>query len=493
MIQCAVADALFLATDLRIVRLRALRPLRRALRRGGASSVSKPAVFDMLATVSAAMPARTKPLSPIKRPSTAAPTSAAAGNIKRRASMTFAPGKSKFFKPVLAHRHGECTAHAPTRERAHPRFVPAGPARPTVAKRVCLLGKSVSARRQEARPRTGSEPAPDEEAGHGRDQQRAEHLLARAFAHHAGGVVHGLLGGFCNRHGRLLQIDSLRGGPPPAPLGTIERDDEAYDAEHGPRTAENAQGRQRAVVQPQPFVQRRDAEAERQQNQDRPRQGEHRRHDGFADLALEVDAEQAQHGAEHQRRPVIRPMTRPRHNAPVTTASGLRRATRSSSATMALASSFADDAISAPRSPAASPRSEPSALTISATVSLRLDTSLLSFLRSADRSSRPEAAVSAICSLTRCHSSPTRPTAASVSFFRLAPAVSTSRRKPAAVPVCGLAIGISSFWNARFNAALLAMFPPLYLARALIPTHQACQGAPDRPGDGLETMFHGRV
>jgi hypothetical protein len=49
--------------------------------------VSSPALLDTFATVSAAMPARTKPLIPTMRPSSAPPTSAIAGNTNLRASM----------------------------------------------------------------------------------------------------------------------------------------------------------------------------------------------------------------------------------------------------------------------------------------------------------------------------------------------------------------------------------------------------------------------
>src|SRR5207249_705043 len=120
------------------------------------------------------------------------------------------------------------------------------------------------------------------------------------------------------------------------------------------------------------------AEPEGKQQQNRAEEREHHRQHELPHLALEVDPDQAQHGAEHYRRPLISPMTSPTQRAPVTTASGFRRATRSNSATMEPAWSFAVEAISDPRSVAASPICEPTNFAMLATVSLSLDTSSLS-------------------------------------------------------------------------------------------------------------------
>src|SRR5262249_42973684 len=136
--------------------------------------------------------------------------------------------------------------------------------------------------------------------------------------------------------GGVLQIDngSRAAG---TPLGTQESEAKEHDTEHGPRAAENAERAQRPDFEPQPLIESRDAEPQRQQDQNRPDGRKGHRHDGLANLALEVEADQAQQRAEHQRRPLRSPITKPTQRAPVTTPRGLRRATRSSSATMELA------------------------------------------------------------------------------------------------------------------------------------------------------------
>jgi hypothetical protein len=112
---------------------------------------------------------------------------------------------------------------------------------------------------------------------------------------------------------------------------------------------------------------------------------------------------------------LIIPMSMPIPNAPMTTPSGLRRATASNSESRVFAWSFAADAMSPPMPVAASPTSAVAVLASLATVSFRLVTSALSRRRSAAMSSRAVAAASEMFSFARCTSSPMRPVAVSAS------------------------------------------------------------------------------
>src|SRR5262249_26603903 len=255
---------------------------------------SSVACSETLARVSAATPIRISLLNPTSRPSTAPPTKAAAGSIQLRASMMSTP-LSRSARKRTGKRAGSDAKRGRTNERR-------------------------------------SEPTADEEPGHCGNHYRAEHLLARAVAHQAGGIVNRMLGRLGGGRGRIVAADV--GASRLGPGWTEKRQGQKREAEHQSGAADNAERRQRAVKELQPLVQRRDAEPERQQDQDGAEKREHDGHHGAADLALDVDPDQPEHLAQHQRRPRISPMTMPTHRAPATTASGLRRAMRSNSPTM---------------------------------------------------------------------------------------------------------------------------------------------------------------
>src|SRR5262245_21213515 len=286
----------------------------------------RPALSVILASVNAAMPTRTRPLNPMILPSMAPPTNATAGKTSFRASMFFTPCS----RGGNAHAvHSVPDAREWSNLSMIPRVKPEG-----------MLFRKPASTPDQVRGRLFPDHAlqapPDKKAGDSCDDQGAEDLLARALPHEAAGVVHRLLARLRNCRRGVLQIDD-GGRAAAASLRAQEGKAEKQDAEHRPRAAKNAERTLRPDFEPQPFIESRDAEAERQQDQNRPDGGKGRRHDGLANLALEVDADQAQHGAEHQRRPLRSPITNPTQRAPATTPSGLRRATRSSSATMELA------------------------------------------------------------------------------------------------------------------------------------------------------------
>src|ERR1019366_9637067 len=120
-------------------------------------------------------------------------------------------------------------------------------------------------------------------------------------------------------------------------------------------SAENAERREGAELELEPKIERGEAESERQHRREYAEHGEHDGDRGFPHQALDINANEPQQRRDHQRRPFIIPMSMPIPNAPMTTPSGLRRATASNSESRVFAWSFAADAMSPPMPVAASP------------------------------------------------------------------------------------------------------------------------------------------